>query len=209
MEATQEPAQRYADVTRLLFCGHPEAQAHGHGTARIAIRAAVGLGFSEREAGKIGLAATLHDIGKQLISDVVLYKPGPLSAEEWSQIRLHPILGEQILLGEGLTDIAPWVRSHHERVDGQGYPDGLVSEQIPLESRLLACADAYDAMITDRCYQAAMTPREAREELVLGAGSQFDPKVLSVVLRCVENDCDLLGMDAVQTGPVAQPAPLG
>jgi HD-GYP domain-containing protein (c-di-GMP phosphodiesterase class II) len=203
VEATEEPIQRYADVMRLLFCGHPEAQAHGHGTARIAIRAAVGLGFSERAIGKLGLAATLHDIGKQLISDVVLYKPGPLSPEEWSQIRLHPILGEQILLGEGLTDIAPWVRSHHERVDGHGYPDGLVGEEIPLESRLLACADAYDAMITDRSYQAAMSPGEAREELAMGAGSQFDPKVVSVVLRCVENDCEALGTEA------AQPAPLG
>jgi HD-GYP domain-containing protein (c-di-GMP phosphodiesterase class II) len=203
VEAIEEPTQRYADVTRLLFCGHPEAQVHGHGTARIAIRAAVGLGFPERAIGKIGLAATLHDIGKQLISNVVLYKPGPLSPEEWSQIRLHPILGEQILLGEGLTDIAPWIRSHHERVDGHGYPDGLVGEQIPLESRLLACADAYDAMITDRCYQAAMSPGEAREELAMGAGSQFDPKVLSVVLRCVENDCEAFGTEA------AQPASLG
>jgi HD-GYP domain-containing protein (c-di-GMP phosphodiesterase class II) len=201
VHGTHEPTERYSDVTRLLFSGHPEAQAHGHGTARIAVRAAAGLGFSERAAGRIGLAATLHDIGKQLISDVVLYKPGPLSPQEWTQIRLHPILGEQILLGEGLTEIAPWVRSHHERPDGRGYPDGLVGERIPLESRLLACADAYDAMITDRCSQPAISPREAREELVLGAGTQFDPKVLSVVLRCIENDVEALGTDAAQLAP--------
>ncbi len=196
MEAAQEATTRYADAAALLFTDSPEAQAHGHGTARVAIRAAVGLGFSEHAAGRIGLAATLHDIGKQLISPRILNKPGPLDAGEWTQIRLHPILGEQILLGEGLTDIAPWVRSHHERVDGLGYPDGLTGEQIPLESRILGCADAYDAMITDRCYKAAVSPREAREELVLGAGGQFDPRVLAVVLRCTENDVEPLGTEA-------------
>ncbi len=201
MDVTQEPTQRYAAVTRLLFNDSPEAQAHGHGTARIAIRAAVGLGFSVPAVARIGLAATLHDVGKQLISDAVLTKPGPLNQEEWNHIRLHPILGEQILLGEGLTDIAPWVRSHHERYDGRGYPDGLAGDEIPLEARLLACADAYDAMISDRCYQPAMSPREAREELITGSGTQFDPRVLTAVLRCTDNDVETLGTEAA---PLAQ-----
>jgi HD-GYP domain-containing protein (c-di-GMP phosphodiesterase class II) len=196
MEATQEAAVQYSDATKLMFRDHAEAQAHGHGTARVAIRAAVGLGFPEYHAGRIGLAATLHDIGKQLISEQILNKPGPLDPDEWTQIRLHPILGEQMLLGEGLLDIAPWVRSHHERFDGFGYPDGLFGDEIPLESRVLACADAYDAMITDRCYQAAVSPRQAREELALAAGAQFDPKVLAVVLRCTEHDVDMPGTEA-------------
>ena len=204
MEVTQEPVEthaesvQYLDATRLMFTDHPEAQVHGHGTARVAIRAAIGLGFSGYTAGRIGLAATLHDIGKQLISDKILNKPGPLEADEWTQVRLHPILGEQMLIGEGLLDIAPWVRSHHERWDGFGYPDGLYGDEIPLESRILACADAYDAMITDRCYQAAVSPREAREEMALASGSQFDPSVLAVVLRCTENEADASDMEAAQ-----------
>jgi HD-GYP domain-containing protein (c-di-GMP phosphodiesterase class II) len=196
-----EATQRYAAATKLMFADRPDAQAHGHGTARVAIRAAIGLGFSNYVAGRIGLAAILHDIGKQLISKEILDKPGPLDPEEWAQVRLHPILGAQILLGEGLTDIAPWVRSHHERVDGLGYPDGLAGDLIPLEARVIAVADAYDAMITDRCYQQAVTPREAREELILGAGTQFDSRVLSVVLRCIENDAEPAGMEAAPVPP--------
>jgi HD-GYP domain-containing protein (c-di-GMP phosphodiesterase class II) len=184
-----------------MFADRPDAQAHGHGTARVAIRAATGLGYSEHAAGRIGLAASLHDIGKQLISKEILDKPGPLDPEEWAQVRLHPILGEQILLGEGLTDIAPWIRSHHERVDGLGYPDGLAGDLIPLEARLIAICDAYDAMITDRCYQLAVSPREAREELVLGAGTQFDPKLLSIVLRVTETEVEASGMEAAPVPP--------
>jgi HD-GYP domain-containing protein (c-di-GMP phosphodiesterase class II) len=194
MKATE----RYMDVGELFFSGSPDAQAHGQGVARIATQAAVGLGFSEHAVGRIGLAATLHDIGKHLIGEDILGKPGPLDADEWTQIRLHPVLGEHVLLGEGLTDIAPWVRSHHERPDGLGYPDGLIGEAIPLEARLLAVADAYDAMISERCYRAAMSPREAREELVRGSGTQFDPKVLAAVLRCTAHDVDARGMEAGQ-----------
>lgn len=184
----------YANVAELILRDRIDAQTHGHGTAWVSVRAALALGFSEYAAGRIGLAATLHDVGKQLISDSILDKPGPLSDAEWTQIRLHPILGEQMLVGEGLLDIAPWVRSHHERFDGLGYPDGLFGDEIPLESRILACADAYDAMITERPYQPAVTPARAREELALAAGAQFDPKVLAVVLRCTHNDW--LGTDA-------------
>ena len=187
----EEDTLPYSNAARLILSGPPEAQAHGYGTAWIAVRAALALGFDTYAAGRLGLAANLHDIGKELISERILRKPGPLTSEEWVQIRLHPILGEQMLVGEGLLDIAPWVRSHHERYDGLGYPDGLFGEAIPLASRILACADAYDAMTNDRPYQAAMTGREAREELALTAGTQFDPKVLAVVLRCTENDAEL------------------
>jgi HD-GYP domain-containing protein (c-di-GMP phosphodiesterase class II) len=167
----------------------------------VAIDAALALGFSEHAAGRIGLAAALHDIGKTMISERILEKPGPLDPDEWTQIRLHPILGEQMLMGEGLHDIAPWVRSHHERVDGLGYPDGLFGEQIPLEARLLACADAYDAMTSNRSYQAAISPRQAREEMALAAGTQFCPKVLAAVLRCTAHDVRALGTDVAQLAP--------
>jgi HD-GYP domain-containing protein (c-di-GMP phosphodiesterase class II) len=201
MDATQKATDWFSDAARVIFRESPTAQAHGRGTARVAIHGALALGFSDYAAGRIGLAATLHDIGKRLISSRILDKPGPLDPHEWTQIRLHPILGEQMCVGEGLLDIAPWVRSHHERVDGLGYPDGLFGNQIPLEARLLACADAYDAMTTERAYQAAMSPRQAREELSLAAGTQFDPKVLAAVLRCTRDDLGVHGTEAAQMAP--------
>ena len=201
MDTTRETNLRFGDATRLMLSDRPEAQVHGHRTARIAMRAARALGFSEYAAIRTGLAASLHDIGKKLISRTILNKPGPLEPDEWTQIRLHPILGEQMLIGEGLLDIAPWVRSHHERYDGLGYPDGLFADEIPLEARILACCDAYDAMTTNRSYQLAVSSREAREELAMASGTQFDPKVLAVVLRCTEDDIGALGMDAAQLAP--------
>jgi HD-GYP domain-containing protein (c-di-GMP phosphodiesterase class II) len=205
METTAQPAashasSRYSKVAELILRDRPDAQTHAHGTAWVSVRAALALGFTEFAAGRVGLAATLHDVGKQLIGETILEKPGPLTDTEWTQIRLHPILGEQMLIGEGLLDIAPWVRSHHERFDGLGYPDGLFGEEIPLESRILACSDAYDAMITERPYQAAVSPARAREELALAAGAQFDPKVLAIVLRCTHNEW--LGTDAAQLATV-------
>jgi HD-GYP domain-containing protein (c-di-GMP phosphodiesterase class II) len=201
MDAIQQPTDRYNDATRLIFSDRPGAALHGRGTARVAIDAALALGFSVRAAGRIGLAAALHDIGKKLISERILNKPGPLGPDEWTQIRLHPVLGEQMLVGEGLLDIAPWVRSHHERVDGLGYPDGLFGDQIPVEARVLACADAYDAMTSHRSYQAAISPRQAREEMALAAGTQFCPKVLAAVLRCTAHDVGALGTDVAQLAP--------
>lgn len=201
MDATHEPSLRFGDATRLMLSDRPDAQVHGHRTARVAMHAAFALGFSDYAAIRIGLAASLHDIGKKLIGEAILNKPGPLDPDEWTQIRLHPILGEQMLVSEGLFDVAPWVRSHHERFDGLGYPDGLFADEIPLESRILACCDAYDAMTTDRAYQAAVSPREAREELAMASGTQFDPRVLAVVLRCTEDDVGALGTDAAQLAP--------
>jgi HD-GYP domain-containing protein (c-di-GMP phosphodiesterase class II) len=202
MEAIPQPTDRYSNATRLIFSDRPEAALHGRGTARVAIDAALALGFSRQAAGRIGLAAALHDIGKKLISERILSKPGPLEPDEWTQIRLHPVLGEQMLMAEGLLDIAPWVRSHHERVDGLGYPDGLFGEQIPIEARLLACADAYDAMTSHRSYQAAIRPGQAREEMALAAGTQFCPKVLAAVLRCTAHDVAPLGTEAAQLASI-------
>jgi HD-GYP domain-containing protein (c-di-GMP phosphodiesterase class II) len=175
-------------VGALFFGGRPDARTHGQAVGRLAASAAIALGFGEHVAGRIGLAGTLHDVGEQLISEEVLNAPGPLSADHWAQIRLHPVLGEQMLLGEGLTDIAPWVRSHHERPDGLGYPDGLRGEEIPVEARLLAAADAYDAITSERRHLPALSPREAREELAICAGKQFDREVLAAVLRCTDDE---------------------
>src|SRR5205807_1213501 len=107
----------------------------------------------------------VHDVGKIGISDSVLGKPGFLSNEDWRQMRQHPAIGARILRGADLEDIGEWVLAHHERLDGDGYPRGLTEEDIPFEARILAVADAYEAMTSDRAYRPALTPEAAREEL--------------------------------------------
>jgi len=165
---------------RLSICDH------GNAVAERAERTALAMGFTPGRARRIGFAGTLHDVGKTMISDAVLNKPGALSAREWVQVRRHPALGEQIVLSEGLTDIAPWVRSHHERYDGLGYPDRLVGDEIPVEARILSVADAFDAMVCARPYKAAIDEVDAAAELRRCAGTQFDPRVVAAFLLSLE-----------------------
>jgi HD-GYP domain-containing protein (c-di-GMP phosphodiesterase class II) len=129
----------------------------------------------------------LHDIGKLGISDAVLLKPGSLERHEWAEIMRHPELGARILEHANLRDVASWVLSHHERLDGSGYPRALAGSAIPLEGRILAVADAYEAMTADRPYRRALTPDEARAELRRGAGTQFDPDVVAAFERVLDS----------------------
>ncbi|MCJ8011903.1 HD domain-containing protein [Paenibacillus sp. KQZ6P-2] len=136
-------------------------------------------GMSFEELVVIRESALLHDIGKIGIRDTVLLKEGRLTDEEFEQIKLHPALGENILLQiepkEVMAALLPGVRSHHERYDGKGYPDGLAGEEIPVLGRIIAVADAYDAMTSDRPYRKGMAPSVALRILDEGRGSQWDP----------------------------------
>jgi diguanylate cyclase (GGDEF)-like protein len=143
---------------------------------------ALALGLSEGRVERIRAAGVLHDIGKLGVADAVLKKPGPLTADEWDEMRRHAELGARILSHANLLDVSAWVLAHHERMDGRGYPDGLAGEAIPLESRILAVADAYEAMTADRAYRPAMSPGDAQAELRRAAGSQFDPEVVDAFL---------------------------
>jgi putative nucleotidyltransferase with HDIG domain len=156
---------------------------HSSTAGRYAQRIARELGLTAERVERIRVAGVLHDIGKLGIADAILQKPGPLSDAEWTEIRRHPELGARILDHANLRDIATWVRGHHERVAGAGYPDGLAGEAIALESRILAVADAYEAMTADRPYRRGMSPAEARAELERCAGTQFDPDVVAAFLR--------------------------
>ena len=169
----------------LFLSEDTSAADHGFAVADHCARIATAMGLSKQRVARLRLAGALHDIGKTMIPEEVLETPGPLNGEQWTMVRLHPVLGEQVLMGEGLLDLAPWVRSHHERYDGFGYPDRLRAAEIPIEARILAVADAYDAMVSDRPYSAPKPPAEAREELALGSGSQFDPQVVATFLRCL------------------------
>ena len=144
---------------------------------------ALQMGRTAREVASIRAAGLLHDIGKVAIPGHILRKPTALSPEEWSLMRLHPIHGAEIAINLPVGDeVAPMVRSHHERWDGTGYPDGLGETTIPLGGRIVAVVDAFDAMTSNRPYRAALSIDEARNRLERGAGSQFDPSVVHSLL---------------------------
>jgi ribonuclease P protein subunit RPR2 len=148
----------------------------------ILICRAVGLEVSDGHVLEFGFL--LHDIGKVAIPDAILYKPGTLTEKERALMTQHPIIGAQIVRGiEFLGDATKVVRSHHERWDGSGYPDGLAEEEIPLSARVFAVADVLDALTSDRPYRPASPLAVAREMIVKGAGSQFDPQVVAAFVQ--------------------------
>jgi HD-GYP domain-containing protein (c-di-GMP phosphodiesterase class II) len=134
------------------------------------------MGVPGEEVEHLRVAANLHDLGKIGVPDGILHKPGPLDAAEWAIMREHPVWGARALESiPGLGPAAGAVRSHHERWDGDGYPDGLAGEAIPVAARVIAVCDAYEAMTSTRPYRPALPATEARERLVAGTGTQFDP----------------------------------
>jgi diguanylate cyclase (GGDEF)-like protein len=187
--ATQSRELRLAAVTLLaemLDMRDPSTARHSRSVGEYARQTAVALELSPDRVDRIHAAGLVHDLGKLGVADAVLYKPGPLDEREWREIRRHPDLGAQILEHAGLHDIAGWVRAHHERVDGCGYPAGLGEERISLEARILAVADAYEAMVADRPYRTGMAPADAREELLRCAGTQFDASVVDAFLAALD-----------------------
>ena len=156
---------------------------HSKKVSEYAVALAEALNLEPLEINKLSTCALLHDIGKIGISDEILTKQGELTAEEWEAIKTHPQLGATIVSHVG--NLAPYVLGilhHHERYDGSGYPQGLKGEEIPLEARILAIADAFAAMTSERPFSNALPHEEALEEIKRGAGKQFDPKLAKVFL---------------------------
>jgi putative nucleotidyltransferase with HDIG domain len=156
---------------------------HSQSVGRYSEMIARELGMPPDKVERVRLGGILHDIGKVAVPDAVLQKPGPLDDEEWEQMRQHPEHGARILGSSELSDIREWVMASHERPDGRGYPRGLKGDEIPVESRILAVADAYEAMSVDRIYRPSIGEQAAREELRRGAGAQFDAAVVDAFLR--------------------------
>jgi putative nucleotidyltransferase with HDIG domain len=159
---------------------------HSQTVGRYAELMARELGFDEERVERLRLAGVLHDIGKIGISDSVLSKPGPLDADEWKEMYTHPEIGARLLSPPEFGDLRAWILAHHERPDGLGYPYGLSDAEIPLEARILAVADSYEAMTADRVYRPALGEEAARAELEAGAGTQFDPKVVAAFLSALD-----------------------
>ena len=142
------------------------------------------LGHSEEEAGELGLAAVLHDIGKVRVPDSVLSSTGQLADEEWELMKHHTTWGGEFLAGRPGFELAAIVaRSHHERWDGSGYPHGLAGQDIPEAATIVSVADAFDAMTSDRPYRTARSTSAAVREIVQGSGKQFSPRVVEALVR--------------------------
>jgi len=165
------------DAKDPYTCGHSER------VAMVAGHLARQLGLSENECERVYLAGLLHDLGKLGVPDAVLGKVGVLTDEEMDQIRPHPERGWAILQDlDQLNHLVPGILHHHERYDGTGYPDGISGEAIPLIARILAVADSYDAMVSDRPYRQGMPQEKVEKILRAGSGTQWDPKVIDVFL---------------------------
>ncbi|HUE28594.1 MAG TPA: HD-GYP domain-containing protein, partial [Solirubrobacteraceae bacterium] len=175
-------------LAETLDLRDPSTARHARMVGRYARDTAVALGLDPVRVERVHAAGVLHDLGKLGIADAILHKPGPLTDREWREMRRHPEVGAQILEHGGMRDIAGWVRTHHERIDGHGYPDGLGGEDISVEARILAVADAYEAMVADRPYRPGMSADEARAELLRCSGSQFDPEVVRAFLSALDNE---------------------
>jgi putative nucleotidyltransferase with HDIG domain len=162
------------------------------------------LGLGAEAMRNLEFGALLHDVGKIAIPKEIINKPGKLDPDEWRVIETHTIEGQKMLnrVGGFMKNVGLIVRSHHERWDGRGYPDGLVGADIPLEARIITCCDSWNAMRTDRAYRKALSREVAEAELVGNAGKQFDPTIVAAFLHALETTPELDGSSAA-TPPVA------
>lgn len=174
-------------LAEALDAKDPYTNGHSRRMTEIVVILAKEMNLPEDTLEKIRLAGMVHDIGKIGVSEEILHKPGKLSDEEFDTIRDHPVAGERILRPI-VTDevVLSMVRHHHERYAGGGYPEGIAGEKIPVGARLLAVADAYDAMTSNRPYRDALMPEKARSQLLANRGSQFDPGIVDIFIKSEE-----------------------
>jgi putative two-component system response regulator len=162
----------------------PYTQGHSDRVRKMSLRIATQLDFSEDRLENLEYGALIHDIGKIGIKDEVLQKSGPLSPKEYQYIQEHPLIGVKIVEGiDFFKDKIPMIRNHHEHFDGGGYPDGLIGEVIPLEARIIAVPDAFDAMTSLRPHRRASPLEDVLLEMEKGKGKQFDPHILEIFLK--------------------------
>jgi diguanylate cyclase (GGDEF)-like protein len=174
-----------AEAVDLRFSGSAR---HSETVGRYAETMARELGLSEQRISRVRLAGMLHDVGKVGVPDSILRKPAKLTEEEFEIVKRHPGLGAQILEHPSLADVRQWVGAHHERPDGRGYPLGLRSAEISLEAKILAVADEYEAMTSDRSYRPSIGHSAARAELRRCAGTQFEPRVVDALLTVLDRE---------------------
>jgi diguanylate cyclase (GGDEF)-like protein/putative nucleotidyltransferase with HDIG domain len=192
-----EAAERHArlraaeGLIRVVDAKDTYAGAHSQTVSRLAEAIARSMGLDVEVVEQVRLAGLLHDLGKIAIPDRILQKPGKLDSDELRVMREHPVLGARLLEGLGVSPVDRWILHHHEWWDGSGYPLGLSGEEIPLGSRIILVADAFDAMTSDRCYRAAGTPAAAIAELRKRCWTQFDARVVAALERLQAEEPEL------------------
>jgi HD-GYP domain-containing protein (c-di-GMP phosphodiesterase class II) len=174
-------------LARAIDAKDPHAKGHLDRVTRYAVKIAKEMKLSEGIIRNIEYAALIHDIGKIGIQETILAKKGKLSETEYEILKMHPLIGENIITPvKFLNGIAPLILYHHERFDGKGYLEGVRGEGIPLGARIISVADAFDAMTSDRPYRGALTKEEVRRELEKESGERFDPEVIRALLRLLD-----------------------
>jgi len=187
----------------VLSSNHEYTGSHSRSVVILAHRVGEVMGVSESVLREIEFGALLHDVGKMAVPNEILNKPSSLTEDEWTVMRRHTAEGERMLsrIGGVLAEVGTVIRSHHERFDGSGYPDGLRGEEIPLAARVISCCDAFSAMTTDRPYRQALDLPEAVEELRSNSGTQFDPRVVEALIDVAEGwERPGLGVGAERVG---------
>lgn len=178
-------------ITRAIDAKDNYTRGHSVRVAEYSKMIANRMGLDEDEQQKIYMEGLVHDVGKIRIPDYIINKPGKLTDEEYNIIKSHPEAGYNILKPlESMEYLAEGAREHHERYDGRGYPNGLKGTEISLHGRILAVADSYDAMASNRSYRRALPQEKIRDEIVKGKGTQFDPEIADVMLELIDEDKD-------------------
>jgi putative nucleotidyltransferase with HDIG domain len=189
-------------LVNALEAKDPYLRGHSARVADLSATVAAQLGLSDEDVDQIRVAGRLHDIGKIGTRESVMNKRGPLTPEEYEHVKQHVIIGSQILAPlTHLGSIIAFVRSHHERWDGTGYPDGLVGDAIPMGARVIGAAEVYDALSTSRPYQERQSPEEAIQRLAEVSGTQIDPQVYDAMATVVARRRTLVFLDESQTPP--------
>lgn len=176
-------------LTEAIDAKDTYTNGHSGRVAEYAEMIAKRCGYTDEQLNNLYMMGLVHDVGKIGVPDAVINKPGKLTPEEFEMIKTHPVLGAKILgTIQGMPSLYTGARWHHERYDGTGYPDGLAGEKIPEEARIIAVADAYDAMTSRRSYRDALPQEKVRKEIEEGRGSQFDPRFADVMLELIDED---------------------
>jgi putative nucleotidyltransferase with HDIG domain len=170
---------------------------HSKGVVALAMAVGQELGLDAQRRRNLEFGALLHDVGKIVIPKEIINKPGKLDPQEWDVMVTHTVEGQKMLdrVGGFMQAVGLIVRSHHERWDGGGYPDGIVGDEIPLEARIISCCDTWNAMRTDRSYRKALSHEAARAELLAVAGHQLDPEIVSVLAAIVDDEAGIRATD--------------